>query len=113
MHELFATQAILDRALETAAKERAARITDLHLAVGENSGFVDDSVQFYWDEISKGTIAEGARLHFRRIDAEAQCMACFHRYHPVDGEVLCPNCGSTGGKILSGEEFYLESLDVD
>jgi hypothetical protein len=69
MHELFATQAILDKALARAAEEAAARITDLHLVVGDLSSYVDDSVQFYWDEISKGTIAESARLHFRHVAA--------------------------------------------
>jgi hydrogenase nickel incorporation protein HypA/HybF len=113
MHELFATQAILDKALQKAAEEDAARITDLHLVVGEISSYRDDSVQFYWDELSKGTIAEGAQLHFRHVAAELQCMACSARYHPVEGEILCPSCGSSGARILSGEEFYMESLDVD
>jgi len=113
MHELFATQAILKKALQKASDENARRITDLHLVVGELSTYVDDSVQFYWDEISKGTIAEGATLHFRRVSAELQCMACFTRYRPGADEILCPNCGSSGAKILAGEEFYMEALDVE
>jgi len=113
MHELYATQAILDRALEKAGEARAARITDLHLVVGDISSYKEDSIGFYWDELSKGTIAEGAVLHFRHTAAELQCMACFTRYQPVDGDVICPNCGSSGAKILAGEEFYMESLDVD
>jgi hydrogenase nickel incorporation protein HypA/HybF len=113
MHELFATQAILDKALARAAEENAGRITDVRLVVGELSSYVDDSVSFYWDEISKGTIAEGAQLHFRHVQAELQCMACFTPYHPVEQEIRCPSCGSTGAKILAGEEFYLESLDVE
>jgi len=113
MHELYATQAILEKALQKAVEQGASKITDLHLAVGEISTYVDDSIQFYWDEISKDTIAEGARLHFRRVGAEMQCMACFTKYHPTDGEILCPSCGATGAKILAGEEFYLEALDVE
>ncbi|HEY5984093.1 MAG TPA: hydrogenase maturation nickel metallochaperone HypA [Anaerolineales bacterium] len=113
MHELYATQAILERALQQAAAEKAPRITDLHLVVGQISSYAEDSVQFYWDEISRGTIAEGARLHFRHVRAEMQCMACFTKYRPDDGEVLCPSCGSSGARILSGEEFYLEALDAE
>lgn len=113
MHELFATQAILDRALQKAAEQNAGRITDLYLVVGELSTYSEDSVSFYWTEISKGTIAEAALLHFRQVPAEVQCMACFNKYHPEDGEILCPICGSNGAKILQGEEFYMEALDVD
>jgi len=113
MHELYATQAVLDTAVKQAADRNATRITDAYLVVGEISSYVDDSIQFYWDEISKGTIADGARLHFRRLEAEVQCMACFTKYHPNQGEILCPDCGSTGAKIVQGEEFYLEALDVE
>ncbi len=113
MHELYATQAILDRALEKAGEQSAKRITNVYLVVGEISTYADDSVQFYWDEISKGTIAEASALHFRHVPAELQCMACFTKYHPPEGEIICPNCGSTGARIWSGEEFYLEALDVE
>jgi hydrogenase nickel incorporation protein HypA/HybF len=113
MHELYATQAILEKALEKAASEHAARITNVYVVVGEISTYSDDSVQFYWDEISKGTIAEGAELHFRHVGAELQCMACFTRYRPDATEILCPSCGGTGAKIIAGEEFYMEALDVE
>ena len=113
MHELYATQAILDKAVAKAAEQKASRITDLYLVVGEISSYSDESVQFYWDEISKGTIAEKATLHFRHVPAEMQCMACFTKYQPAEGEIVCPNCGSNGARILQGEEFYMEALDVD
>jgi hydrogenase nickel incorporation protein HypA/HybF len=113
VHELYATQAILDKAIKKAADEKAGRITAVHLVIGQMSSFVDDSVQFYWDEISKGTIAEGAQLHFRHVTPELQCMACFTKYQAADGEVLCPSCGSKGARILAGEEFYMEALDVE
>lgn len=113
MHELYATQAIRDKAVEKALEQSASRITDVHLVVGEISSYREDSVQFYWDEVTKGTIAENATLHFRQVPAELQCMACFTKYHPQEGEILCPSCGSSGAKVLQGEEFYVEALDVD
>ena len=113
MHELHATQAILEKALEKAADGRATRITHVFIALGELSSYSGDSIQFYWDDLSRGTLAEGASLHFRDVEAELQCMACFKKYHPKDGEILCPTCGSTGAKIVAGEDFYLESIDID
>jgi hydrogenase nickel incorporation protein HypA/HybF len=113
MHELYATQAILEKAIVKAAEEKASRISAVHLVVGDISTYSDESVQFYWDEICKGTIAEKAILHFRHVPAEMQCMACFTKYHPAEDEILCPNCGSNGAKIIAGEEFYMEALDVE
>ncbi len=112
MHELAVTQSILEIALQHAAQAGAGRITDLHLVIGQLSSMVDDSVQFYWDLISQGTPAEGARLHFRRIPIEMQCRACAHRYTP-DGDFMCPACGSDQVQVVAGEEFYLEAIDVE
>ena len=73
----------------------------------------DESIQFYWDIIARDTIAEGARLHFRIVPAEFQCMACFQVYKPDGEDFSCPNCGAVGVKIIAGEEFALEAIDVE
>ncbi|HUH96338.1 MAG TPA: hydrogenase maturation nickel metallochaperone HypA [Anaerolineales bacterium] len=113
MHELPVTQSILEISLRHAQQAGAKRITDLYLLIGQLSYVVDDSVQFYWDMIAKGTIAEGATLHFQRVPVEFLCLDCDRRY-PVDGENLaCPRCGSTRVKVASGDEFRLESIDVE
>ena len=113
MRELNAIQSILMKALLNARQASAKRIKSLRLAIGEISELDQGSIQKHWDELSRGTPAERAQLHFRFIQAEVQCMACFMKYHPLDGKILCPHCGSYGAKILSGEEFYLESIELD
>jgi len=113
MHELPVTQSLLKIALDHAEKANAKRITDLHIVMGELSSMVDDSIQFYWEIIAKDTIAEQAKLHFRRVPAELQCMTCFTKYSPKSGELICPQCGGVGAKIIAGEEFSLEAIDVE
>ena len=89
------------------------RIKAVHLAFGEISELDQNLIQQHWQDLSKDTPAEQAQLHFRLIKAEVQCMACFSKYYPTDGKIHCPHCGSYGAKILSGEEFYLESIELD
>jgi hydrogenase nickel incorporation protein HypA/HybF len=113
MHELPVTQSLLRIALDHAEKANAKQITALNIVMGELSSMVDDSIQFYWEVIAKDTIAEKAILNFRRIPAELQCMTCFEKYHPTDGELICPKCHGVGAKIIAGEEFSLESIDVE
>ncbi len=113
MHELPVTESLLKIALQHAEKANAKKITGLYVVIGDLASMVDDSIQFYWDIIAKDTIAEGATLHFRRVPAELQCMTCFEKYHPNRDELICPQCGGVGAKILAGEEFALESIDVD
>jgi len=113
MHELSVTESILEIALRHAEAAQAARITDLHLVIGQLSSLVDDSVQFYWDLISKDTPAEGARLHFRRIPTELLCLDCGRQYHPGPEDLTCPDCHSARLKVTAGEEFFLEAIDVE
>lgn len=112
MHELAVTESILNIAVRHAEATQAARITDLYLVVGELASIVDDSVQFYWDFVSEGSIAAGATLHFRRVAAQMQCQICQHSYAPSES-LPCPSCGSTFSKVTAGEEFYLEAIDVE
>jgi hydrogenase nickel incorporation protein HypA/HybF len=113
MHELSVTESLLKISLEHAEKANAQKVTDLYIVIGELASMVDDSIQFYWDIIAKDTIAEKATLHFRRIPAELQCITCFEKYSPTEGELICPKCHGAGAKIIAGEEFFLESIDVE
>ena len=113
MHELTITESILEIALKHADKANARRITDIYLVIGQLSSIVDDSVQFYWDLIAEGTIAEGAKLHFERKPTEILCLECGLRYNPPSGQMACPDCDSINIRIVSGEEFFLEAIDVD
>lgn len=113
MHELGVTESILANALQHAQQANAARVTGLHLAVGQFSSLEDDSVQFYWDTVSAGTICEGARLYFRRVPAELLCQACGLTYTLDREATACPACGSERVRLVSGDALYLESIDVD
>ncbi len=113
MHELAITQNILDIALRHARQSGARQITDLYLVIGQLSSVVDDSVQFYWDFISKDTPAEGAQLHFRRVPARLRCQECEREYALAGEGLLCPGCSSTRITLVAGDEFTLEAIDVE
>lgn len=113
MHELSITQSILKIALRHAEQAGARRITRLNLVIGDLSNIVGDAVQFYWDIIGKGTIAEGATLHVERVPATVRCLDCRHTF-PLDGrEYACPACGSERIVIAGGDDFRLESIEVE
>ncbi len=112
MHELTVTQSLLDIALRHAEKAEAKKIAALYLVIGQMASIVDDSVEFYWDMIAKDTIAEGAKLHFRRIPTVFLCLDCNNQFSPSAGMILCPSCNSSHLKIVSGEEFYVEAIDI-
>lgn len=110
MHELSVTQSILDIAVKNAG---ARKIRQINLVIGQFSSIVDDSIQFYWDIISKDTPAEDSRLHFVRIPGEMTCQTCGYVFRPTDDTFDCPSCSSPFVKITRGEEFQVESIDVE
>jgi hydrogenase nickel incorporation protein HypA/HybF len=114
MHELPATEGILSVALEAAEQNGARRIMAIDLVIGELAGIVDDSVQFYFDILSKDTIAEGAVLRFRREPAAAVCADCGHQF-PVEVPLsaACPVCEGIRLHVSGGREFFVESIEVD
>jgi len=113
MHELTITENILEIALRNATKSNATQITDIHLVIGQLSAVIGDSVQFYWDYISKDTIAEGAVLHFRRIVAKFQCMECHFEFPLRPDTLTCPSCQGFRIITIAGDEFFLESIQIE
>lgn len=113
MHELPITESILEIALRHAQSASAKRIRNIYLVIGQLSTVVDESVQFYWGLVAEGTIAEDAQLQFRRIPAEMKCQACHHRYRPSEDDLACPSCGSEAVRVVAGDEFFVEAIDID
>ncbi len=119
MHELAITQSMLNLALEYAKRAGAQRITHINLVIGEMSGVVDESVQFYFDFVSKDTLAEGAQLVFEWQPARIRCRACGHEFALEVGARLprpywaCPVCQALGGEVVAGRELYMDSIEVE
>lgn len=112
MHELAVTEDILKISLEEAEKYHANRVSDIFLTIGRLSSIVDDSVQFYWDHISKDTLCEGAILHFNRPPAIFKCNKCGQEYEIWDDLLPCPTCGSFDLEILSGNEMQVDHIEI-
>ena len=114
MHELPATRGILAIALDTARETRAQRITAIDIHVGELTSIVDDSVQFYFDILSKDTPAAGATLNFKREPGTGLCTNCSKSFAvrpPLDPE--CPHCKAFAVRVSGGNRFFVESIEVE
>lgn len=113
MHELSITEGILSIALEQANKAQASKITKINLTIGELSGIVGDCVQFYFDLISKDTIAAEATLSFQQPLTKLRCRNCATTFSPDGLDWACPNCREQKVEIVSGRECFVSSIEVD
>ncbi len=114
MHELPITQSILNIAVTTAQQHGGGRVTAINLVIGDMTSIVDDSVQFYFDILSKDTLAAGATLNFRREPATAACLDCQHETSVKPPLMpFCPQCGSVRLHVTGGKEFFIDSIELD
>ena len=113
MHELSVTEEILKIALEHARQAHADRVLRVDLVVGELTGFSGESIQFYFDLLSRGTEAEKAALSIKRIPTRARCRACQEEFSPDGMNWACPRCGDLMEEVVSGKEFYVHSIEVE
>jgi len=113
MHEFGITENIINIALDKAKEAQASKITQINLVVGELSGFAADCIQFYFDFLSKDTIAEKANLHFESGPGQFRCRNCSAIFHLKDGEWNCPECHGRSVEITGGRELYIESVEVE
>ena len=113
MHELDVTESLLNTACDYALKNDAHRVISLNIIIGDLSGFIGDSVQFYWDMISENTICENSKLHFTRLPAKFICQSCGKEFE-IRGELLpCPDCSSMDLRTIQGDEFQLNSIEIE
>jgi len=113
MHEMTITQSIMDIVLENAAANGAARVNSVNVVVGSLAQVVPDCVEFYFEIMAKDTIAAGAALNIKVIEARARCRACGHEFSAEDMIMKCPKCGDVFSEMLTGRELSVESIDID
>jgi hydrogenase nickel incorporation protein HypA/HybF len=110
VHELSLSSAIQATA-EKHAGGRPIRVVTVH--VGKLRQVVPDSLSFYFDIVARGTLCEGARLDLEIIPALLRCESCQNEWEPDFPTFRCPFCVNGKVKVLSGEEFLVDSIEVE
>ncbi|MGQ0678827.1 MAG: hydrogenase maturation nickel metallochaperone HypA/HybF [Actinomycetota bacterium] len=110
MHELSLTSAIQ----ATVEKHAAGRqVTVVNVLVGKLRQVVPDSLSFYWGVVTRGTLIEGAELNLQIVPALLRCDGCENEWEPDFPTFRCPFCVTGQVKVLSGEEFLVDSIEVE
>jgi hydrogenase nickel incorporation protein HypA/HybF len=112
MHEVGVMESALGIALKQAADEGAQHIHQLTMRVGPLSGVVAEALEFAFDVLSRGTIAEGATLTVERVPIACYCRTCRREFQADDLFCECPGCHVPSGEVRQGRELELASLEV-
>ncbi len=107
------TQGILAASFEAAQDAGATRITEIRVSVGELTEVVEFALQFAFESLTPGTMAEGATLVVTNVPARSRCRSCGSEYGHDRFEMLCPSCGSFDVEPLQGRELRIDSIETD
>src|SRR4051794_14982899 len=110
MHELSLSGAIVNTVTKHADGRRVSVVS---LRVGRLRQVVPDTLDFYFEFVARGTVCEGARLELEVVPARLRCSACEHDWGIEIPAFRCPQCGSGAVEVASGNEFEVESIDVE
>jgi len=115
MHELQVTERILDIVVRHASGHDVNRIAVIHLKIGDLTDLEDEWIQRYFDYLSRGTLAENAKLAIQRAPIVLECGSCscsFDVRKEGLGDAACPECGGSEYRLISGREYLIENIEV-
>jgi hydrogenase nickel incorporation protein HypA/HybF len=110
VHELSLSSAIVN----TVVKHAEGRpVTAVNMRIGALRQVVPDTLKFYFGFVAQGTVCEGARLEQELIAARLRCEPCAGEWEMDAPLFRCPACGGSAVTVVAGEEFEVESIQVE
>lgn len=110
MHELSLAGAII----ATAAKHADGRpVAVVSLRVGTLRQVVPDTLRFYFGFVARDGVCEGAELEIEIIAARLRCRPCALEWSIDIPHFRCPTCGGSEVEIASGNEFEVQSIEIE
>ena len=70
-------------------------------------------MQFCYEVCCNETLLEGSRLIIEEIQARGRCFDCAAEYPLIDPRLSCPECGSTVGDLICGEELRIKEMEIE
>jgi len=94
--------------LESIAAENGVdKIQEFTIEAGVFRGIVPEALDLAFEEISKGTCAEGAKMTLKVISALAKCNQCGLQFKPEIDSYLCEECELADVELLEGNDITL------
>jgi hydrogenase nickel incorporation protein HypA/HybF len=112
MHELSIAQALVEQVEAVRCSHQGGEVVSVGVRIGTWRLVVAESLDFYYQALTRETPLEGSRLEIEVVQARGRCAQCGEIF-PVEAPlILCPVCGSLGGDLVSGQELDLVTVEL-
>ena len=113
MHEMSLCEGILQILEDQAAAQRYNKVKTVWLEIGALAGVEIPAMEFSFDVVCRGTLAEGSRLEIVRLPGSAWCLQCDTAVEIDERHQACPRCGGYQLHVSGGDEMRIKELEVE
>jgi hydrogenase nickel incorporation protein HypA/HybF len=112
MHEMALAQSMLEIVEQASRDDGARRVTVVRIEIGALSHVEPDALRFCFDVVTRGSIADGARLDVESTPGAAWCMPCATKVPLARLGEPCPHCGSYQLAVCGGDAMRVTEIEV-
>ncbi|MDO8294719.1 MAG: hydrogenase maturation nickel metallochaperone HypA [Gallionella sp.] len=113
MHEMSLAESMLQIIEDAAQKQGFTRVRTVWLEIGQLACVEQESLRFGFDVVTRGSIAEQARLEIIETAGRGQCVKCSLEIQIATLYEACPSCGSYEIRVTGGDEMRVKELEVE
>ena len=113
MHEMSLCESIMQIIEQQAEREMFSRVTRVRLEIGRLACVESQAMQFSFEVVTRGTLAEGARLEIVWLPGHAWCMTCAMMIEVDRRFDTCRICGGQPVPSQGGDELRVKDLEVE
>ena len=112
MHEMSLAEGVLQLIEDAARRDRCSKVSTVWLDIGQLSGVEPEALAFCFDAVTRGTVAEGARLEIMTTPGQGWCQACARTVPMTEVFDACPHCGGYPLQVTAGTDMRIKELEV-
>lgn len=113
MHEMSLAEGVLQILETESTKQGFSQVKTIWLEIGALAGVEVSALEFAFDVVRRGSLAENAQLVIINLPALAWCMPCGQVVEIHQRFDACPICGSYQLQVSSGDEMRIKELEVE
>ena len=113
MHELSLCESIVETLEQQALAQHCRLVKTVWLEIGALSGVEAEALRFCFDAVTRGTLAEQAKLVILEVPGQAWCTQCSIHVPMQQRFDACPRCGGFQLRVNDGEQLRIKELEVE
>jgi hydrogenase nickel incorporation protein HypA/HybF len=112
MHELSLLENVRSILEEHAQAQDFQHVEEVTLAIGALSCVEIEALEFAFETVMKGSLAENAQLHFKIIEGRGRCQHCGQLTVMEMLYDVCEHCSHARVDVVTGLEMKITELKV-